>query len=57
MSIWDEKGEAVLSNGQLVSTKSEEGKRILRQLYGRNYENYEKTGTIYDKDGGFYLDG
>lgn len=55
-SIWDEKGEAVLRrDGTLHHPKSKEGRRIIRRAYGRNSKNIERTGSIYDEDGYFYL--
>jgi len=55
-SIWNEKGEAVQrSDGTIRSLKSREGRQILRRVYGRNAENVERTGSIYDEDGGFYI--
>jgi len=55
--VWNEKGEAVLrSDGTIHHSSSPEGRRILRQVYGRNYENIEYSDSIYDKDGGFYFE-
>jgi len=55
--VWNERGEAVLrSDGTIHHSSSPEGRRILRRVYGRNLENVECNGSIYDEDGGFYLE-
>lgn len=55
--VWNERGEAVVRNdGTLHHPSSLEGRRILRRVYGRNYENIEYSDSIYDEDGGFYLE-
>jgi len=60
MRLWIDRngrGEAVLGkDGTLHPLSSDEGRRILRKVYGRNAENVEESGSIYDEDGGFYLD-
>ncbi len=55
--VWNERGEAVLrSDGTIHHPSSPEGRRILRRVYGRNWENVERNDSIYDEDGGFYLE-
>lgn len=56
-SVWNERGEAVIRrDGTIVRCDSNEGRVVLRRTYGRNADTVERTGDIYDRDGGFYLD-
>jgi len=56
-SIWNERGEAVIrKDGTIHHIQSEEGRKILRRKYGKNAESVERTGSIYDENGGFYLE-
>ncbi len=51
--LWNENGEAIMGNdGYIHSLQSNEGRKVFK----RNYENVINYGTIYDPDGGFYLD-
>jgi len=53
---FNKNGIAVLRrDGTFHHPSSKEGRRILRKVYGRNAEQIEETGSIYDEDGGFYL--
>ena len=57
MRPWNEKGEAMIrKDGTLHHPSSKEGKKIARRVYGRNAEAIEENGSIYDEDGGFFLD-
>jgi len=56
-TVWDENGNAVMrGNGVIVPTHSAEGREVLQRVYGRNWKNVEDNSSIYDKNGGFYLD-
>jgi hypothetical protein len=51
--LWNERGEAIIDrNGNLHPVDSSETDRI----YGENADNVRDNGSIYDKDGGFYLE-
>ena len=55
--VWNERGEAILGkDGTLHHPSSREGRKISRRVYGDNSDEMEKSGSIYDEDGGFYLD-
>jgi len=55
--IWNERGESILRKDDTFHhPESPEGEAVLRRIYGRNCENMKSNGSIYDKNGEFYID-
>jgi hypothetical protein len=51
--LWNKRGEAIIDRyGNLHPVDSAETDRI----YGKNADNIKDNGSIYDEDGGFYLE-